>query len=394
MSFLYKSASGKDVQHASHSSLDLFRFCRRKFKLNRIDGWRQKGNKASLEFGKCVEAAIQYFHENGLKPEDCTQEFKRLWLKWNEQELIYTDQEENWATLYVMGSEMTKLYEARLPSLPIRNPKFQLQYKKKVFPGSELADLEFMGYVDMLSTLEDGKRIVVDIKTAKSPLDLTPNLVALDPQLREYAWMSGIQDVAFLWFVKAKPNSFAHGDEVALLENSGNWKAGDTLTVFKYQKPIAADAEKEIAAVPEKILVGTPEAIKAIDEEFDKIEGKGSTALKNARLEELISSETLVWVPREAVTKMRLQWVAGKIPKPVLTEVGQRVGHEMVALKTSAEQNFYPQDGGVRFPNQSCTWCEQRGHCLGDKKLVSDMLVQIKTPDEPDWLAELEEEAA
>lgn len=385
MAYLYRSASGREVSHGSHSSLDSFRFCRRKFKLNRIEGWRQKGKKASLEFGKCVESAIEFYHSNGLKPEDCTQEFKRLWLKWADQPLDFTDQEESWAVLYVMGSEMTKLYEARLPNLPIRNPKFQLCYEKALWPGTELADLTFKGYVDMLSTLEDGRRVVIDIKTAKSGLDLTPNMVAMDPQLREYAWMSGIQDVGFLWFVKSKPESFKHGDTVALLENSINWKAGAELTVFKYEE--SESGEKSV-------LLGTFAAVEAVDEELDKITGKGSSALKNIRMEEIIASETLQWVPRASVTKTKLQWVQGKIPLEVLPEVGQRVGHDIIQLKSAFETGTFPQDGGVRFPNQSCTWCEQRGHCLGDRKLVEQMLVQIKTPDEPDWLAELEEEAA
>ena len=58
---LYKSASGREVNHGSSSSLDQFRFCRRKFKLSRIDGWKQKDRKASLEIGKCVESALQFF---------------------------------------------------------------------------------------------------------------------------------------------------------------------------------------------------------------------------------------------------------------------------------------------------------------------------------------------
>ena len=44
---IHKSASGREVTHAS-SSLDTFNLCRRKFKLSRIDGWRQRDKKASL----------------------------------------------------------------------------------------------------------------------------------------------------------------------------------------------------------------------------------------------------------------------------------------------------------------------------------------------------------
>lgn len=385
MSYLYKSASGNQVQHASHSALSSFRFCRRKFRLNRVDGWRQKDRKASLEIGKCFESAIQFFHENGCKPGDCVDEWKRLWIKFSNIELVYTDQEQDFQQMYTIGAEWAKLYEVRLPNLPIRNPKFQLAYRKKVFPGTTLDDLEFLAYVDMLSTLEDGRRVVIDIKTAKSGLDLTPNMVAMDPQLREYAWMSGIQDVAFLWFVKAKPESFKHGDTVALLENSSNWKAGDELVVFKYQESDTGE---------KSVILGSYADVETLDKALDEIKGKGSTDAKNEVVSDYLFHGTLQVVPRAAVTKTKLQWVQGKIPLDVLPEVGQRIGHDMIQLKTASEDNFFPQDGGVRFPNQSCTWCEQRGHCLGDRKMVEQMLVQIKTPDEPDWLAELEEEAA
>jgi len=78
---LYVSASGREVTHASSSSLDTYRLCRRKFKLSRIDGWRQKEKKASREFGKCIESAVQYYHDNGLKSGEAVTEFQRLWAK-------------------------------------------------------------------------------------------------------------------------------------------------------------------------------------------------------------------------------------------------------------------------------------------------------------------------
>ena len=164
--------------------------------------------------------------------------------------------------------------------------------------------------------------------------------------------------------------------------------------VFKYQKKVEADPEKEIKAEAERVLAGTRETVEALDKSLEEIKGKGSTDAKNAVIALHIADGTLEWLPREAVTKMRLQWVQGHISQKVMTEVGERIAYEMIAMRDAAEKNFYPQDGGVRFPNAVCGWCEQRGHCLGNKKLVEEMLVQIKTQDEPDWLAELEEEAA
>jgi hypothetical protein len=380
VSFLYRSASGKEVQHGSNSSLSTYRTCRRKFKLNRVDGWRQKGHKAALEFGKAVEDAIMYYHANGLKKGDCLEEFQRIWLKWANQDLQYTDQEGDFFQLMNMGKEAARLYEARLPSLPIRNPKFQLQYLKKVFEGTELNDLEFMGYVDMLSTLEDGSRLIIDIKTAKSGLDLTPNMLSMDPQLREYAWLSGIRDVAFLWFVKSKA-SVKKGDTVSLLE-----EGGIEMTAFKYQKD---DETGE-----EKVLLGHPTAVQILDDQLSEIKGKGSTKLQEAFVDNWVELGIIRWVPRDQLAKVRLQFVRGSIPAEALPEVGERIGHLMVQIKDSTEKNFWPLDGGVRFPNAICGWCEQRGHCLKQPDLVDKFLVQIKTKEEDseqDWLDDLTE---
>jgi len=381
VSFLYKNASGREIQHGSNSSLSTYRTCRRKFKLNRVDGWKQKGHKASLEYGKAVEDAIMYYHANGLKKGDCLEEFQRIWLKWADQDLSYTDQEGDFFQLMGMGKEMARLYEARLPSLPIRNPKFQLQYLKKVFEGTELADLEFMGYVDMLSTLEDGSRLIIDIKTAKSGLDLTPNMLSMDPQLREYAWLSGIRDVAFLWFVKSKAG-VKKGDTVSLLD-----EGGAEMTAFKYQK----DEETQ----EEKVLLGHPIAVQILDDQLSEIKGKGSTKLQEAFVENWVELGIIRWVPRDQIVKVRLQFVRATIPAEIIPEVGNRVGHLMVQMRQSALDNDYPQDGGVRFPNQICTWCEFRGCCLKDQGLRDALLVQIApAANEPDWLDDLEEEAA
>lgn len=379
---LYTSASGREVNHASSSSLETYKQCRRKFWLNRVQGWKQKDKKASLEFGKSVEAAIQFYHENGLKPGECVDEFKRLWLKWAEQPLVYTDQEGNHSDLYRMGSDLCRLYEIQLPNLPIKNPKFQLQFSKALWPGTNLGELEFLAYIDILSTLEDGTRIIVDIKTAKSVLDVTPGMLSLDGQLRKYAWVSGIREVGFLNLVKARP-SLKKGDSITLLEDARDWKAGTSLIVAKY------DDENKL------VYIGATESVRIMDELQKAISGKGATEKKEQVLIQLVAEGKLAVTSSEALTKTKLQFIRATIPEEELAGVGQAVGSDMLALRSSVETNFWPQDGGVKFPNQQCTWCEQRGHCLKLPDLVDKLLVNIlaaPVTKETDWLSELESE--
>ena len=385
---LYKSASGREVNHASSSAIDTYRLCRRKFKLSKIDGWRQKEKKASREFGKCIESAVQFYHDNGLKSGEAVSEFQRLWAKFIDQtDLTYTDQEQDWKSLNTMGKEMMWLYEISLPNLPIKNPKFQLQFLKPLWPGDPtLGDLQFMGYVDLLSTLDDGTRIVVDIKTAKSELPVTSNMISLDGQLRKYAWVSGIRDVAFLNFVKAKPEDFKKGTSVTLLEPLGDWKAGQQLVVYKFIEPVSDPMTNS------KALVGTAETVRIMDELADQIKGKGSTEAKSQLILDYINNGGLVSADRDQITKTRLQFVRGIIPEEELAEIGQQLGTDTYAIYQAQKSGSYPADGGVRFPNAICGWCEMLGICTKNDKLRDELLVQIgpKAP-EKDWLDELED---
>ena len=399
MTYIYKSSTGKEIQHASSSSLDQFRFCRRKFRLSKIDGWREKDKKASLEFGKCIEAAIQFYCDNGKKPGEATSEFERLWLKWSDnKELVYTAQENNWFDLYTMGKEMTKLFEILLPTLPIRNPKWQLQFLKKLWPGTDLDDLEFMAYIDLLSTLEDGTRLVLDIKTAKSALEADPKLLTMDGQLRKYAWVTGIRDVGFLNFVKAgNPNDFRKGTVVYLLEDTLKYSAGSPMVVAKFSAPKpaveAVEGVKASAEVPWLMLLGSEETVQLMDEELDKISGKGATEKKDQVITQFLAEGRLCVVLRESVTKTKIQLVRGTIPEEDLAEIGQQIGDDMIALRTAGENGRFPQDGGVRFPNAICSWCNFRGICLKDNRLRDELLVKIgPAAKEDDWLTELEAE--
>ena len=381
---LYVSASGREVNAHSYSGGAEFKFCRRKYKLHRLLGWQEKAKKAAPEFGKAIESAIQYFHENGMKKGDCSDEFKRIWLKFQTVEMEYTDADGDWVSLYTVGSELSALYELTVPNLPIKNPKFQLEYRKELWPGT---GLEFLAYVDLLSTLEDGSRIVVDIKTAKLDLNLPPNMLSLDPQLQRYAWVTGIPDVAFLWLVKAKPNSFKKGDTVTLLEDSGVWKAGQVLSVAKY-------AEREDDGVVTKLVtVGEPAVVHLLDEEMSKISGKGSTEKKDQVLAQYLADGKLTVVGRESLTKTRIQFVTARVSESDLPEIGDAVGQEVVSIMDAREKDKFFRDGGVRFPNNQCTWCSYRGLCLNQPALVEQLLVKIgPSAPEKDWLSDLEEE--
>jgi hypothetical protein len=248
-----------------------------------------------------------------------------------------------------------------------------------------------MGYTDMLSTLEDGTRLIIDVKTAAKALPVTSDLMALDGQLRKYAWVSGINQVSFLNFVKCDPSSFRKGVDVTLLEDTRDWKAGQPLVVFKAE-------EKQFGASETPLLLltlGTAETVRIMDEELDIIKGKGSTEAKAAVVSSYLSDGRLCVVERSGVTKVKIQFVRGTIPEEDLPEIGQQIGQDMIALKSASDTNSFFKDGGVRFPNAICGWCEFLPICNRNDQRRDETLVQIKpanATEEKDWLTELESE--
>lgn len=380
MAFLYTKADGREIKLHSYSGGLDYKTCRQLYYLKRVKGYREKEQRASLDFGKCLESAIQYYHQNGLQPGSCVDEVKRLWLQFKETQFVFSKQEQTWSDAYLMLSDMAKLYEIHLPKLPWKNPRFQINYKKNLWPGTELGDLGDQAFIDLLEPREDGTNLIVDIKTAKAPLDLTPNLLSLDPQLKRYAWITGSPHVAFLWFSKGRPN-LKMGDVVSLLQTSGKWTDGDTVSIFKM------DHETQ------EVLVGTAEDIEDADKLLGEIIGKGSTARKEELVQELISTARLVRVPRSYLTKCRLQYVEAYIDAEARRETGEDVGNQILRIQDSALRNFWPRDGGIRWPDDRCKSCAMRGICLKNDNL-RDQLVQLKAAPvevEEDWLAEMEE---
>jgi ribosomal protein L24 len=289
-----------------------------------------------MRFGTALESAIQFFHENNMRPGATSEEFIRLWTKVKEiPNLVYTDKEGDWDTMLHVGAEMGKLYEVKLPTFPIKAPRFQLCYKKELYPRTYLAGLEVTAYIDMLI---QEPSLLIDIKTSGVSFNETPGIVALDSQLRSYAWISGIKDVGFLWFTKT----------------SRNIKKGDWVTVLDGE---LAGEEVSVVLAPK-----------------DK---SGLVVTLN---------EKEHTIPISTVTKQRLQFFRGTISDEDRQEVGEEIGKQVAEIVDHNSRNFFPKNPGVRFPQNHCTFCEYLPICLGDNKKIEATLVKICPDADKDWL--------
>lgn len=360
MKYLFINPAGYKVTRHSYSAGSDFRKCKRYFQLRRIEGYKDREKSASFEFGKAVEAGIQFFYQQGQRPGTASPEFKRIWLGYEtDTELVYTDKEGDWQDLYRMGADMADLFECTAASLPITNPRFQVKYEREVFPGTEYAGITFLSYLDCLC--DD---LLVDIKTAAAGYDTTSGMVGLDPQLRAYAWQTGLERVAFLVLVKAKPDTYEKGDRVTLLQPIHGLPRGEKLVVavnLNAGEAVIAVSEAEFAVIEPKIA------------------GLKGNALKEFKLD-LEAQKGLT--PWNFITRCRIQYLEAKISLEDREEAGRVVQQEILDEIASAEGQFYPKEPGIRFPDNKCTFCSMRGICLKDEKLVHELLI---APDEQ-WM--------
>ncbi len=382
MSVLYTNSSGKDVTHTSYSSRSTFKKCPRQFKLERVDGWSDKAMRAAPIFGKCIEAGLQAYEESGRKEDAGVKVFRRLWeevkLLPEFKELIYTACEGDYDTLTKTGEQMMKLYELRAPYLPIFKPVFQQKIRKTIFPGTNLAMLENVAVLDILSfppwnhkmlpkieqpqTNEgvefDGTReLIIDVKT--SGKDFPTDLVALDPQLAEYAWQTRIPDVAFLWFVKVG-HGLKRDSRVSLLKKAGDfddkfWAGWEGIIVH------VGDEDKDGRCW---VYVGDRAAHDEFYAVVKDLRSKAREAATKSTLDKLRQEGRAIAVSDLDVTKQKIQFAAARLAEDDMDEVGRSVAQTTVEMVRAHESDFYEKQPGVRFPNEKCGFCSMKWICL------------------------------
>lgn len=400
MAFLYISSSGKEITRHSYSAGLEFDACAYKYWLHRVQGWKEKDNKAALLFGRALEDAIEFYHQTGGKMGE--EEFIRLWSLVKDKELTYTKKEVNWESLMRAGREMMRLYIIRLPFLPIpMDTIFQRQFTKEVFPNDpKFGGIEFFSKLDMITHVDPKhplldpvdwkpeygvfRPVIVDVKTSGIDLDDTPGIVKHDMQLRMYAWGKGSTaapygtDVAFLWFKKC-PHGLKKGNSITLLVDAGRFSAGD---------------EAVIASVEETgvYLVGNDLML----EEMRKAQGlkeNGNLDTTKAAVQRAVEwrEQNAVLVPAQDVTKQRLQFASAIISKKSADDAGRIAADQIVRIVNAWESNNWTNTFGVRFPHDDRRDNYFKAFCLQDQAFRDSIFMQDDTEDLSDYFDEPEE---
>jgi hypothetical protein len=368
MGFLYINSKGKEVVRHSYSAGVDFHNCPYRYYLRRLVGCKEKDSKAALLFGRALEDAVQYHHEH--KGEGGIEQFEKLWAPHQAKEgLIYTKTEKTWLNLYQAGKDMMRLYTIRLPELPIpMDTRFQREFVKEVFPEDpRLGGIEFYGKLDMISYVDPRhpllpqiywepkmglvRPLIIDMKTSGVKWD---GQVQDDQQLRTYAWLAGIFDVAFLWFKKSG-SELKKGSIVSMLETSGPLIAG-TEAIVAY---IADDDSLMLVADEEQL------------EEMNKAQGRKENG--NLETTKAATERKMNWLAQNAehvlestVTRQRLQFSAGRVDPQKAATAGQIAGKQIVEIVNARESGEWHDTFGQRYPHDDRKDSYYRAFVQGD----------------------------
>lgn len=357
MAYLYISPKGVAWRKHSYSAGLDFDRCPLMYKLRRVDGWKPKDNKAAFAFGRCVEESVQYYHDN-----NGTRAIETFIAKWgafkDDKELKYTKTERDWENLKRCGVDMMRLYMLMQPSLPIPiggQAMFQREYSKEVYPGDpNYGEIEDAGKLDIVCLVDPNhpmltpmewrsqygalRPLIVDMKTGGKKFHEAQGMARFDPQLRRYAWLSGILDVAFLWFKKSG-TTLKKGCLVTLLEEVGSYRAGQEMYV-------AYEGDEDVFIVPTQYQITEMDAAQGRKKDGKLDTTKEATARK---FEWLAVNSTAV--PPSSITRCRLQFNSARLTPAEAEIAGRQAGRQIQGIVNAYKTDTWDNTFGVRFPH-------------------------------------------
>jgi CRISPR/Cas system-associated exonuclease Cas4 (RecB family) len=178
----------------SYTQISQYLSCPRRYRYRYVDGWKEKDTRAPMLFGRAFELALGAY----FRREDPGEVFFREWLLYKEQNLIFP-KDDSWDRM-LERAIMLLIRFCQDDRVRISNPGTDLQVKFTRAVGKN----EFVSYIDSIGTL-DGKRSLLEWKTSSARYPQEPaGLLALDPQLVCYSWMTGIEEVAQIVFVRKR----------------------------------------------------------------------------------------------------------------------------------------------------------------------------------------------
>jgi CRISPR/Cas system-associated exonuclease Cas4 (RecB family) len=178
----------------SYTQISQYLTCPRRYRYRYLDGWKEKNTPAAMLFGRAFENALGAF----FRQEDSAAALYREWAVFKKAGLHYSHGD-TWDRMLQQGIQLLERF-AQDGRVRIGQPRGSLQVKftRPIPPAAN----DFVALIDAFGKL-DGEGCLLEWKTASTRYPEEPEgLLALDPQLVCYSWITGISEVAQVVFVR------------------------------------------------------------------------------------------------------------------------------------------------------------------------------------------------
>ena len=179
----------------SYTQISQFVTCPRRYRYRYLDGWQEKDVRAAMLFGRAFEQALAAL----FRGQDPAATLFEQWAPARELHLQYSGHD-TWDSMLQQGVQLLERFvqDGRVV-IPSPASQQQIQFTRTLSSGSG-----FVAYIDAIGEL-DGETCLLEWKTASARYPEEPaGIAALDPQLVCYSWMTGIDTVAQVVFVRKR----------------------------------------------------------------------------------------------------------------------------------------------------------------------------------------------
>ena len=178
----------------SYTQISQYLTCPRRYRHRYLDGWKEKDTRAAMQFGRAFEQSLGAY----FRREDPGAVLFQEWSAYKDQDLQFSNRD-TWDRMLEQGIMLLMRF-CQDNRVQIYQPRRNLQIKFARPVGRN----EFVAYIDGIGKL-DATLCLLEWKTAASRYPEEPEgLLALDPQLVCYSWITGISEVAQVVFVRKR----------------------------------------------------------------------------------------------------------------------------------------------------------------------------------------------
>ena len=179
----------------SYTQISQYLSCPRRYRYRYLDGWQEKDIRAAMLFGRAFEQALAAL----FRGQDPAGVLFEQWAPARDLKLAYSGND-TWDSMWQQGVQLLERFvqDGRV-SIPSAATQQQIQFTRTLRSGNG-----FVAYIDAIGQL-DGTPCLLEWKTSSARHSEQPaGIVALDPQLICYSWITGIETVAQIVFVRKR----------------------------------------------------------------------------------------------------------------------------------------------------------------------------------------------